>query len=179
MGKKYQELESRHIDFIKKQHMFFVATIGSNTTINISPKDTENFKIIDKNTCIWRNLTGSGNETAAHLQENNKMTIMFNSFDESPKILRLYGTATTYLSNSKQFKELDNHFIKDIGARQIFKMKINLVHISCGFGVPLYQYQGKRDLIESWTSKKGIDGIKQYQKDRNQTSLDNKKIKIC
>jgi len=42
------------------------------------------------------NLTGSGNETAAHLLLNERMTIMFCAFEGSPLILRLYGTANIF-----------------------------------------------------------------------------------
>jgi hypothetical protein len=178
MGKKTKRLEMQHIDFIKEQKIFFVATCGVDTTINISPKGADNFKIINNKTCIWRNLTGSGNETAAHLQEDNRMTIMFLSFAKKPKILRLYGRAISYYLSTDSFLKFNKKFQTDIGARQIIKMQIDLVHISCGLGVPLYEYQGSRNMLARWSLKKGADGIKNYHKERNSISLDGKKIVI-
>ena len=41
--------------------------------VNVSPKGMDTFKVINANKAIWLNLTGSGNETAAHLNENKRI----------------------------------------------------------------------------------------------------------
>ncbi|NQZ69864.1 MAG: pyridoxamine 5'-phosphate oxidase family protein, partial [Lentisphaeria bacterium] len=94
MGAKFPNLETKHIDFIEKQHLFFTGTAGAEGFVNVSPKGLDSFRIIDESTVVWLNLTGSGNETAAHVLENERMTIMFCSFAEQTLILRLYGNAT-------------------------------------------------------------------------------------
>ena len=94
MAKFYQELPDNLIKFIEKQNIFFVGTAAEEGRVNVSPKGMDSLKVIDSNKVIWLNLTGSGNETAAHLLKNNRMTIMFCSFEKNPMILRLYGTAT-------------------------------------------------------------------------------------
>jgi len=178
MGKKYQEIPKNLEDFISKQKMFFVATADIDGRINISPKGLDSLRILDKNRVVWLNATGSGNETAAHMQNQSRMTIMFNSFDENPMILRLYGEAQTVHRNDKNWEELYSLFDPIVGARQIFDLSVDLVHISCGFGVPLYEYKGDRQTLKDWSEKKGEDGIQQYWHDKNQVSLDGKPINI-
>jgi len=178
MGKKYQEIPKNLEDFISKQKMFFVATADIDGRINISPKGLDSLRILDKNRVVWLNATGSGNETAAHMQNQSRMTIMFNSFDENPMILRLYGEAQTVHRNDKNWEELYSLFDPIVGARQIFDLSVDLVHTSCGFGVPLYEYKGDRQTLKDWSEKKGEDGIQQYWHDKNQVSLDGKSINI-
>ena len=178
MGKKYQEIPKNLEDFISKQKMFFVATADIDGRINISPKGLDSLRILDKNRVVWLNATGSGNETAAHMQNQSRMTIMFNSFDENPMILRLYGHAQAVHRNDKNWDELYSLFDPIVGARQIFDLSVDLVHTSCGFGVPLYEYKGDRQTLKDWSEKKGEDGIQQYWHDKNQVSLDGKPINI-
>ena len=172
MGKLFSALKPQHHEFIAKQKMFFVATTGNNTKINLSPKGLKTLRVIDDNNLVWLNLTGSGNETAAHLLEDNRMTIMFCSFDEKPLILRLYGYAK--ILTVKDNKKLYDMFDKFVGTRQLLTMKIESVHSSCGFGVPKYKFIEQRQLLIDWSNKKGKNGIKKYQQDNNMISLDNK-----
>ena len=178
MGRKYQEIPQNLESFILEQKMFFVASADKDGRINISPKGLDSLRIINKNRVIWLNATGSGNETAAHMQNQNRMTIMFNSFDEKPMILRLYGHAKAVHHNDDNWQELYSKFDPIIGARQIFDLDVDLVHTSCGFGVPLYDYKGDRQTLTQWSEKKGEEGIKQYWQDKNQISIDGKSIDI-
>ncbi len=178
MGKKYQEIPDNLHEFIAKQKMFFVATTDIDGRINLSPKGLDSLRIINKNRVVWLNATGSGNETAAHMQNQSRMTIMFNSFDEKPMILRLYGHAKAVHHNDKNWDELYALFPPITGPRQIFDLEVDLVHTSCGFGVPLYEYQGQRQTLSDWSDKKGEEGIRQYWADKNQVSLDGKSIDI-
>lgn len=182
MGIQYSQLETTHQDFIDKQAIFFTATATKTSFINLSPKDNRALKMISPTRVLWLNLTGSGNETQAHLQEDNRMTLMFCSFDKNPLILRLYGQAKsiiqtqpdwqTHLSN---FKHLGKDYL--LGSRQIFELNIDLVQTSCGFGVPQYDFIGYRDKLIQWSVKKKADGIKEYQQRKNTTSLDGQHIK--
>jgi hypothetical protein len=181
MGEKCDKLSQKHIDFIAKQKVFFTATADENSKINLSPKGLDSFRIIDNNLAIFLNKTGSGNETAAHLQHspnNPRMTIMFCSFEGDPMILRLYGKAIEIKEDNENFKSLLSNFDDNIGARQIFALDIDLVQTSCGFGVPLFDYKGDRDTLNKWAENKGKQGIKDYQNTKNTTSLDGKKIVI-
>lgn len=168
------ELNKDLQDFIKEQKMFFTGTAGAEGKVNVSPKGMDTFRIIDSLHVIWLNLTGSGNETAAHLLENGRITIMFNAFDGNPKILRLYGTGRSIHPHDAEWENLISKFPKMPSARQIIDIHIELIQTSCGFGVPLYDYVGKRDHIDKWVDNKGEEGIRKYWKEKNQISLDGK-----
>lgn len=174
MGKKYLEINDKQRSFIQQQQMYFVATTPKEGRINLSPKGIDSLRILNSNRVVWLNLTGSGNETAAHLLEDDRMTIMFCAFEGDPKILRLYGHARSIHSRDEAWAELITLFPETNGARQIIDMQVDLVHTSCGFGVPLYDFVGQREELTNWITKKGTDGIAQYWEDRNTESLDGK-----
>ena len=174
MGKKYPEINEKQQAFIEEQKIFFVATAPNGGRINLSPKDTASLRVLNKNRVLWLNLTGSGNETAAHLLEDNRMTIMFCAFEGDPKILRLYGQARSIHPRDDKWNELLSHFSNTAGARQLIEMDVDLVHTSCGFGVPLFDFAGEREDLSNWIEKKGEAGIAQYWEDRNNASLDGK-----
>ncbi len=178
MGKKFPNIEDKQMEFMKAQQMFFVATATQDSRINLSPKGLDSLRILGKNRVIWLNLTGSGNETAAHLPHDNRMTIMFCAFEGSPLILRLYGHARMILTSDEQWDELYAHFDPLPGARQIFDMSVDLVHTSCGFGVPCYDFTGDRPVLNRWAEKKGDAGIRDYWRDKNSISLDGEAIPI-
>ena len=172
MAKQYDKLDSKLRTFIENQMMFFVATAPKDGKINLSPKGLDTFRIMDDDRVIWLNLTGSGNETAAHLLENSRITIMFCAFDGNPLILRLYCQGSFYQRGDKEWDSLISHFPEHGGARQIIDLKIEMVQTSCGFAVPLYEFQGHRDILDKWTADKGEEGIKEYWKEKNTVSLD-------
>jgi hypothetical protein len=132
----------------------------------------DSFRIIHANKIIWLNLTGSGNETAAHLLENKRMTIMFCAFDDKPLILRLYGKATIYHVRDDGFKQYESLFPPMQGARQIIDMDVALVQSSCGFGVPFMEYKEERTLLTSWSGNKSKKDIEMYWQEKNAVSLD-------
>ena len=168
----YSELNESLVDFIKTQYIFFVATAPQQGRINLSPKGIDTFHILDSNNVSWLNLTGSGNETAAHLLENGRITLMFCSFDGKPNILRIYGKGKSLHPTDKRWpKELSN-FPTLPGARQIIEIKIDSIQTSCGTGVPLYTYEGERSQLIEWAEKRGEIGVKSYWKKKNTTSKD-------
>jgi hypothetical protein len=122
----------------------------------------------------WLNLTGSGNESAAHVQNSPRMTLMFNAFEGKPLIFRLYGVATAVHQNDKKWQELYALFEPNIGARQIFVLDIEMVQSSCGMAVPFFDYQGEREQLNDWAIAKGKTGIQQYWTEKNHTSLNGK-----
>lgn len=174
MGQQFQEINARHRAFIEDQKIFFVATAAADGRVNLSPKGMPSFKILGENRVAWLNVTGSGNETAAHVIDNPRMTLMFMSLSGDPLILRLYGTAKVVHRNDDAWAELITAFPPTPGARQIFDVSVDMVQSSCGMAVPLFDYVADRALLSVWAEKKGDEGIKEYWREKNQLSLDGK-----
>lgn len=172
MGKRIEQLTPELITFIRNQKIFFVATAMEQGRINLSPKGMDTFRVLGNNRVMWLNLTGSGNETATHLQHSNRITIMFCAFEGKPLILRLYGCAKVYHNSNPEWKEYSKLFPEMIGSRQIIDIEIDLVQTSCGYSVPFMDFKKERDGLTKWSAKKGEEGIKNYQKEKNTTSLD-------
>ncbi|MHB1566870.1 MAG: pyridoxamine 5'-phosphate oxidase family protein [Acidiferrobacter sp.] len=176
MARQYPALTEPLVDFIGRQRLFFVAT-AADGRINLSPKGLDTLRILTDRRVVWLNLTGSGNETAAHLQTHARMTLMFCAFEGEPLILRLYGQARACHRRDPHFAKLQALFATLPpsvlqGSRQIFDLAIDLVQTSCGFGVPRYEYAGDRPDLEAWTQKKGAEGLRRYWRDKNATSID-------
>lgn len=172
MGTRFDSISTKHEEFISQQAMFFVATATADSRINMSPKGIDNFRVLGPNQIAWLNLTGSANETAAHIQHNPRMTIMFCAFSGKPLILRLFGTAKAIHRNDTDWDKLYQLFADTVSARQIFIMQVDTVQASCGFGVPLMDLQAKREELGKWAAKKGEAGIQNYWRDNNQVSID-------
>jgi hypothetical protein len=172
MAKIFSELSEELVTFIEAQKIFFVATAAETGNVNLSPKGMDTLRVVDKNKIIWLNLTGSGNETAAHLLKVNRMTIMFCSFEGKPLILRLYGTAKVYHERDDRFNDLLDLFPMQVGSRQIFEMNINQVQTSCGYAVPFMDFKEERTQLKSWAEKQGPEKIKDYWKEKNTLSID-------
>lgn len=169
------ELSKEDIEFINNQKMFFVSTAPKEGKINISPKGLEGtLKIIDNKTLVWLNYFGSGNETAAHLLEDNRITLMFCAFEGEALILRIYAKAEILHERDEKFKEYLDLFPYKNAARQIFTVSIESVNNSCGMGVPLYDFTAHRDeLITFYDSHTKEEHI-EYMKKKNVKSFDGK-----
>ena len=172
MGSRYDEIRKEDIDFIQAQHLFFVSTAANEGSINLSPKGRDTLRIVSSERVVWLNLTGSGNETSAHLQENGRITIMFCSFGDKPLILRLYGFGKVIHPHDAEWSTLYGDFVNFPSARQIIDCKISAVQRSCGYGVPFMEYKGVRPNLEAWVEKKGEEGVRQYWAEKNQYSVD-------
>lgn len=178
MAKFYSELNESLRSFIQEQKVFFTATAPNIGRINLSPKGIDTFRCIDNQTVAYLDLTGSGNETAAHLIENRRMTIMFCSFSEKPLILRLYGEGQVFRPKDAEWQSLYSHFEPIPGERQIIILKIKSVQTSCGYGVPVYEFKQERETIRNWAIKKGKQGVVDYWREKNQKSIDGLPTKI-
>ncbi|HEY3326121.1 MAG TPA: pyridoxamine 5'-phosphate oxidase family protein [Novimethylophilus sp.] len=172
MSQRYSQLNQELTRFIRDQNVFFVATAPESGYTNLSPKGLDSLRIPDPNTVAWLNVTGSGNETAAHVLENGRMTLMFCAFTGNPMVLRLYGAARVIHARDAEWSELINRFDALPGARQIFVLDVELVQTSCGMAVPLFDYRGQRDQLVDWAEKKGEKGITEYWEKKNRVSLD-------
>jgi hypothetical protein len=172
MGTQFDAISDRHRAFIARQPMFFVATAAREGHVNVSPKGLDSFRVLGANRVVWLNGTGSGNETAAHLLDTDRMTLMFCSFAREPMILRLFGTARTVQPDDADWDALLGLFPPLPGARQVYDVAVHLVQTSCGYGVPLMEPQAQRELMPAWATKKGADGLAAYRAEKNTTSLD-------
>ncbi len=172
MGKCTDALTEDQIAFIADQHLYFVATAARDGRVNLSPKGMESLRILAPGRILWLNLTGSGNETAAHLACDPRITLMWCSVTTRPLILRTYGTARAIHHGDPDWPELQAHLPDQPGARQIIDVAIDLVQASCGFAVPFMGYRAERPVLRDWAAAKGEDGLRDYWAERNATSLD-------
>ena len=172
MAKFTDKITKRIQAFIEAQKLFFVATAPKNGRINLSPKGMDSFRVLNEKTVAWLSVTGSGNETSAHLLENGKMTIMMCGFEGAPNILRLYGTAIEILPKDEKWADLAANFPQLPGTRQIFVMTIDSTQSSCGMSIPFYEYKGERNELNDWAKEKSEEELQTYIKERNSESID-------
>ncbi|MGE6295500.1 pyridoxamine 5'-phosphate oxidase family protein [Aeromonas media] len=172
MGQLFEALSPRHVAFIEAQKIYFVGTAAEEGTVNLSPKGGDSLRILDAHTLAWLNLTGSGNESAAHVLQNPRMTVMFCAFEGAPMILRAYGQARVLHRGDPDWEAALARFPASVAARQIFLLDIERVQTSCGMSVPLFDYQGDREDLANWSARQGKEGIEAYWRKKNQLSLD-------
>lgn len=172
MGKRYDAITDKHRAFIEAQALFFVATAPPDGHINLSPKGLDSLRVLGPKRIVWLNFTGSGNETAAHLRETPRMTLMFCAFNGDPLIYRVFGKARAIHQGDPDWDALRSLFSDIPGARQIIDLDIELTQSSCGFGVPLMDLVGQREMLPDWADKKGEDGLRSYWRERNALSID-------
>jgi len=169
---RYDALDDRLIRFISEQHVFFVATATADSRINLSPKGMDSLRVLGPRRIAWLNLTGSGNETAAHLQADPRMTLMFCSFGREPLILRIYGQARAIHRQDARWAEAVAAMPALPGARQVVELDIDLVQTSCGQAVPFYDFRAERNQQRAWLERLGEDGLHDYWAEANTRSLD-------
>ena len=174
MARLYDEMTPELQDFIRAQPLFFVATapLQADGHVNLSPKGYDTLRILSARQVAYLDLTGSGNETSAHLAENGRITFMFCAFAGAPQIVRLYGTGETILPGMSRWDELLAQFPTYPGTRQIIVAAIHRVQTSCGFGVPRMKALQQRDTLVRWATAKGEDGLTAYRGTKNGESLD-------
>ncbi|MBL9147353.1 MAG: pyridoxamine 5'-phosphate oxidase family protein [Phycisphaerae bacterium] len=174
MGKTYDELTDAHQAFIAAQHVFFVATAPRSDAghVNLSPKGLATFAILSPRSVAYLDYVGSGAETIAHLRENGRITILFCAFEGPPKILRLYGRGRVVEPGNSEFAALRGRFPEGNGVRSVIVADLSRVADSCGFGVPLMTYTKDRTQLPDWADRKGEDGVRAYQRDKNARSID-------
>ncbi|SNR60344.1 pyridoxamine 5'-phosphate oxidase family protein [Puniceibacterium sediminis] len=172
MAKQFDRISPEHRAFIEAQHIFFTGTAGPSGRVNVSPKGMESLRVTEDNRILWLNLTGSGNETAGHLTQDPRMTLMWCSFTRRPMILRAYGTARTLHRDHPDWAETVALFGDPLGARQIYDLSVEMVQSSCGYSIPFFDHVGERDTLKVWAEDKGEDGIETYWDTRNRTTID-------
>lgn len=176
MAKRFPALEPHHRDFIARQHLFFTASAPlAGGHVNVSPRSTDLFRVVGPNAALYLDRTGSGNETAAHLRENGRLTVMFCALDGPPLILRLYGEGRVVARGGAEYAALLAAWFngeEPLGARQMVRLDFDLVQTSCGYGVPLFDYRAERPQMDAWAAAKGEAGIIAYRREKNTVSMD-------
>lgn len=174
MARVFDQIDEPLAEWIRQQHLFFVATAprADDGLVNCSPKGLDTFAILDPHTVAYLDLTGSGVETMAHLKENGRIVIMFCALEGAPRIVRLHGTGVAVEAHDTGFAALAASFPQLPGVRSVIRIDVARVSDSCGFGVPLYEYEGERDALVLSSEKKGPAGVRDYQLKNNARSLD-------
>jgi hypothetical protein len=177
MARIYDTIDDRLATFIEAQPVFFVATapLEGDGLVNCSPKgNRRELAVIDGNRVAYLEQTGSGIETIAHLEQNGRIVVMLCAFDGPPRIVRLHGQGRYHLVGSSGFGALAGRFpgASGPGVRSIVEVEVHRVADSCGYGVPLMDFQGHRPTMDQWSERKGVDGIVDYQAEKNLVSID-------
>jgi hypothetical protein len=174
MAKLYDQITDRLAEFIQAQPLFFVASapLAADSHVNLSPKGLDCLRILSPTQVAYLDLTGSGNETSAHIQENGRITLMFCAFEGPPRILRLFGEGHAHPVGSPRFEELVPRFERLPGTRSIITVAIERVQTSCGYSIPFMDYRDERPTLQQWAERRGDDGLRQYWADRNVASID-------
>ena len=175
MGKIYAAIDDKIQKWVAKQHMFFVATAprSDDGMVNLSPKGHDTLRMLDNHTLAFMDYGGSGIETIAHLRENGRIVIMMCAFEGPPKIYRFHGRGTVITPLDKEFEQLAMQFDRTaLGVRSIVRVDVQRVCESCGFGVPLYDYNTQRDTSPEYIRKIGPEKIRGYLAQMNGQSID-------
>ena len=172
MAEFFDALTDDHQRFIARQPVFFVATAAPEGRINLSPKGGPSVAVLASDRLLWLNLTGSGNETAAHLLAQDRLTLMWCAFEGPPLILRVYGSARAIHPDDAEWARCAKTIAAPVGARQYFEVTVEQVQTSCGYQVPLMDFREERSALTKWAEKKGEDGIAAYWRERNAVSID-------
>jgi hypothetical protein len=175
MARQFESINAAHREFIANQKIFFNASAAAEGRVNLSPRDGKSLRLLDDRALVYLDLTGSGNETGAHLRANGRLTLMFCAFEGAPMILRLYGMGRGLSRGSAEYEAvLARHFNNEepLGARQMIVVDVDLVQTSCGHNVPLFDYRAERDTLIRWAEKKGPEGLEAYWREKNLRSID-------
>jgi len=156
MGKTYDHIPEHLSEWAACQEVFWVATAPTDVTkkINISPKGIRgSLHIVDKNTVWYEDLTGSGIETVAHLRENGRITVLFNAFEGTPRVLRFFGTGIVHEIGTPEYDRYLPAGVRQPASRAAIVINVYDVRTSCGWSVPLYTYAGPRDTLTNFGIK--------------------------
>ena len=174
MSKQLDSIDDELAEWLHRQHVFFVATapLSEAGHVNCSPKGGDSFRVLGPMQAAYLDYTGSGAETIAHLQENNRIVLMFCAFAGKPNIVRLHGWGEAVMPNTPEFEALAFAFPANPGTRAIIRVSISRVSTSCGFAAPLMEFRQDRDTLDKWAAAKGPDALTEYRQTKNSHSID-------
>ncbi|WP_166983023.1 pyridoxamine 5'-phosphate oxidase family protein [Paramicrobacterium fandaimingii] len=174
MGKIFDSIDDTMKAWIETQPLWFVATAPLSTEghVNVSPRGHDSLSVLNEHRVAWVDFTGSGVETIAHLRENGRVCLMFASFERRPRIVRLHGRGTVALPGDAEFDEVVALHPEHPSTRAVITVDVTRVSDSCGWGVPVMEMTGERDLLRLHAEKKGADGMAAYRVEKNSLSVD-------
>ena len=174
MSKLYPSITPQLAAWIKRQHVFFVATapLDADHHVNLSPKGLDTFQILNDRSVAYLDFTGSGAETISHLRENGRITFMFCAFTGPPKIVRLHGRGRAVLPHNAEGLTLAPNFPAGEPPRCYIVADITRISDSCGFGVPLMAFEHERDSMAKWSEGKSAADLADYRRRKNMLSID-------
>ena len=175
MGRTYDSIDERLATWLLAQPLFFVASapLSGSGHVNCSPKGgAGSFAVLGEREVAYRDLTGSGAETVAHLRENGRIVLMFCAFDGRPKIVRLHGKGEVVVAGDGRFDDLSARFPEKPGTRAVVLVDVERISTSCGYGVPLMRFEDERHEMERWAESKGPEGLDAYRQEKNAQSID-------
>ncbi len=174
MGREYDAIDERLAEWIRAQPLFFVATapLSGAGHVNCSPRGVAGLALLGPREVAWLDLTGSGVETIAHLRENGRVVLMLCAFEGPPRVVRLHGRGSVVEPGDPGFDALRARFGPHEGVRAVIRVACERIADTCGYGVPRMAYQGEREQLAAWTRRKGPEGIRAYQAEKNARSLD-------
>jgi hypothetical protein len=180
MGKTFDVVDEKMAQWLHAQPVFFVSTspLSREGSVNCSPKgNRDEFMVLGPTSVAYLDQTGSGVETIAHLRENGRIVVMFCAFEGPPRIVRLHGTGRVVPTDASEFVTLAESFPRasGVGVRSVIVIDVTRISDSCGYGVPIMAFQQHRPTMDQWSTRKGADGIREYWREKNLTSIDNLK----
>ncbi len=174
MARTHDSLDDSLREWIAAQHVFFVASAPTATDghVNLSPKGYDSFRVLDDSTVAYLDLTGSGVETIAHVNENGRLTLMFCGFEGPPRILRLFGRGEVVRPGDADFDALVGQFAPLPGVRSVIRCHLDRIQSSCVYSVQFIEYVTERETLTDWAARRGPDGIEEYPAEKNRVSID-------
>jgi hypothetical protein len=174
MGRQYKQITDHLAAFITAQPVFFVATapLAGNGHVNLSPKGADTLRVTGPNTVIYADFPGSAAETIAHLRENGRITIMWCSFGDKPRILRIHGRGRPLFPGDEGFAELADLFPGLPPLRAIISIAAGRIADSCGYGVPRMDLIESRTRLADWVDAQTPEEIAKYMTENNTASID-------
>ena len=171
MAEFFPALDAKHEALLAAAPVYFVATAPKNGRINLSPKGMDTLRVISPTQIAYLDLSGSGNETAAHLLDDGRITLMVCSFDRAAMILRLYGKGRSVQPADAEWAALVARFPALAGTRQIIVVALDSVQTSCGYAVPVMDVVRERDTLRKYAAGLGEEVLLE-KRARNLRSID-------
>ncbi len=174
MGKLFEEIDTKLAAWIEAQPLWFVATapLAETGHVNVSPRGHDTLSVLGPRRVAWVDYTGSGVETIAHLRENGRICLMFASYDHRPRIVRLHGTGSVLLPGDPGFEEVVALHPDNPSTRAVISVDVTRISDSCGWGVPVMDVRGERDLLRQRAERKGPEWMDDYRRQKNALSID-------
>jgi hypothetical protein len=97
---------------------------------------------------------------------------MFCSFDNRPRIVRLHGRGTVAMPGEPAYDEVVSRHPPHPSTRAVVVVDVERGSASCGFGVPVMEVVGERDLLRQGAERRGPEGLAEYRATKNAVSID-------